>query len=131
MDPDLRRVLLGKSPGITDWMTAMWHHGDPTDQEFWIASWMNWSFTKRWAWIALQRLLRELREDGVDLWEIYGSDGGLEGTLEIEEGRSSTKPWYPRLAILLASVDEVWGTTRGEYDEPYLHRYRVDRTCAP
>ena len=76
-------------------------------------------------------LLRELREDRVDLWEIYGSDGRLEGRLEIEEGRSSTKPWYPRLAILLASRDEVWGATRGEYDEPYLHRYRVDRTCAP
>ena len=62
MDRDLRRVLLGEFLGMTDWMIAMWHHGNPTDQEFWIASWMNWSFTKRWAWNALQRLLRELRE---------------------------------------------------------------------
>ena len=76
-------------------------------------------------------LLRELREDRVDVWEIYDSDGTLEGRLEIGQGRSSTKPWYPRLAILVASRDEVWGATRGEYDEPYLHRYRVDRTCAP
>jgi len=74
-------------------------------------------------------LLRELRDDRVDVWEIYGSDGRLEGRLEIGEGRASTKPWYPRLALLLVSRDEVWGATRGEYDEPYLHRYRVDRTC--
>ncbi len=74
-------------------------------------------------------LLRELRDDRVDVWEIYDSDGTLEGRLEIGEGRASTKPWYPRLAILLASRNEVWGATRGEYDEPYLHRYRVDRTC--
>lgn len=76
-------------------------------------------------------LLRELREDRVDVWEIYDSEGLLEGRIEVGRGRASTKPWYPRLAILLASRDEVWGATRGEYDEPYLHRYRVDRTCTP
>lgn len=75
-------------------------------------------------------LLRELRDDRIDVWEIYDSEGTLEGRLEIGEGRASTKPWYPRLAILLASRDEIWGATRGEYDEPYLYRYRVDRTCA-
>ncbi len=76
-------------------------------------------------------LLREMREDRVDVWEIYGSDGTLEGTVEIEQGRGSLKPWHPRLAIVLASRDEVWGTTFAEYDVSYLHRYRVDRTCAP
>ncbi|MCY4647329.1 MAG: hypothetical protein OXE73_10695 [Gammaproteobacteria bacterium] len=75
-------------------------------------------------------LLRELREDRVDVWEIYDSEGMLEGSIEIGQGRASTKPWYPRLAILVASRDEVWGATRGELDQPYLHRYRVDRTCA-
>ena len=76
-------------------------------------------------------LLREMREDHVDVWEIYGAGGTLEGRVEVGEGRSTAKPWMPRLGIGIASRDEVWGTTRGEYDEPYLHRYRVDRTCAP
>ena len=40
-------------------------------------------------------------------------------------------PWSPRLGIALASRDEVWGTTLDEYEVPYIHRYRVDRTCAP
>ena len=74
-------------------------------------------------------LLREMREDRVDVWEIYDSDGRLEGTVEIGQGRSSLRPWYPRLAIALASRDEVWGTTFDEYEVPYIHRYRVDRTC--
>ena len=76
-------------------------------------------------------LLREMREDRVDVWEIYDSAGILEGTVEVGQGRSSLKPWTPRLAIVLASRDEVWGTTFGEYEVPYIHRYRVDRTCAP
>ena len=76
-------------------------------------------------------LLREMREDRVDVWEIYDSDGTLAGTVEIGYGRSSLKPWTPRLAIVLASLDEVWGTTFDEYEVPYIHRYRVDRTCAP
>ncbi|MXY31831.1 MAG: hypothetical protein F4179_01830 [Gammaproteobacteria bacterium] len=75
-------------------------------------------------------LLREMCEDRVDIWEIYGSDGTLEGTVEIGQGRGSLKPWHPRLAIVLASRDEVWGTTFDEHDVSYLHRYRVDRTCA-
>ena len=74
-------------------------------------------------------LLRELREDSVDVWEIYGSDGTLEGTIEIGEGRTSAVPWFPRLGIAIASRDEVWGTTFDELDVPYIHRYRVDRTC--
>ncbi|MXW09149.1 MAG: hypothetical protein F4X47_11135 [Gammaproteobacteria bacterium] len=74
-------------------------------------------------------LLRELREDRVDVWEIYGSDGTLEGTIEIDEGRTSAVPWFPRLGIAIASRDEVWGTTFDELEVPYIHRYRVDRTC--
>ena len=34
-------------------------------------------------------LLREMREDRVDVWEIYDSDGTLEGTVEVGHGRSS------------------------------------------
>ena len=74
-------------------------------------------------------LLRELREDRADVWEIRDAAGRLEGTVEIGQGRASFKPWSPRLAIVLASRDEVWGTTYDEYDVPYIHRYRVDRTC--
>ncbi len=76
-------------------------------------------------------LLRELREDRVDLWEIYGSDGTLDGTLEIDQGRTSAVPWFPRLGIALASRDEIWGTTFDELEVPYIHRYRIDRTCTP
>lgn len=76
-------------------------------------------------------LLREMRDDRVDVWEVYGADGALEGRVEVGQGRSTAKPWMPRLGIGIASRDEIWGTTRGEYDVPYLHRYRVDRTCAP
>lgn len=75
-------------------------------------------------------LLREMREDRVDVWEIYDSEGTLEGTVEIGHGRSSRRPWHPRLAIALASRDDIWGATFDEYDVPYLHRYLVDRTCA-
>lgn len=76
-------------------------------------------------------LLRELREDRVDLWEIYGSDGTLEGTLEIDQGRTSAVPWFPRLGIAIATRDEIWGTTFDELEVPYIHRYRIDRTCTP
>ena len=75
-------------------------------------------------------LLREMREDRVDLWEIYDSDGTLEGTVEIGHGRSSLVPWDPRLAVVRATRDEVWGATYGDLGVPYLHRYLVDRTCA-
>ena len=76
-------------------------------------------------------LLREMREDRVDVWEVYDSGGTLEGTVEIGHGRSSLVPWDPRLAVALASRDEVWGATYDDYGIPYIHRYRVDRTCAP
>ena len=74
-------------------------------------------------------LLRELREDRVDVWEIRDAEGTLEGTVEIGDGRGSFKPWGARLAVALASGDEVWGATYGEFEVPYVHRYRVDRTC--
>lgn len=76
-------------------------------------------------------LLREMREDRVDVWEIHDSDGTLEGTVEVGDGRSSPVPWSPRLGIAVARRDEVWGTTLDDYEVPYIHRYRVDRTCAP
>ena len=79
-------------------------------------------------------LLREMRQDRVDVWEVYDSDGALEGTVEIGHGRSSAvpwAPWAPRLAVALASRDEVWGATYDDLDVPYIHRYRVHRTCAP
>ena len=76
-------------------------------------------------------LLREMREDRVDVWEVYDSSGTLEGTVEIGQGRSSLVPWDPRLAVALASRDEVWGATSDDYGIKYIHRYLVDRTCAP
>ena len=79
-------------------------------------------------------LLREMREDRVDIWEIYDSDGTLEGTVEIGHGRSSAvpwAPWAPRLAVALASRDELWGATYDDLDVPYIHRYLVDRKCVP
>ena len=76
-------------------------------------------------------LLREMREDRVDIWEIYDSDGTLEGTVEIGHGRSSLVPWDPRLAVALANRDEVWGATYDDHGVPYIHRYLVDRTCTP
>ncbi len=79
-------------------------------------------------------LLREMRDDRVDIWEIYDSDGTLEGAVEIGHGRSSAVPWAswaPRLAVALASRDEVWGATYDDLGVPYIHRYQVDRTCAP
>lgn len=75
-------------------------------------------------------LLREMREDRVDVWEVYDSSGTLEGAVEIGQGRTSYVPWDPRLAVAIASRDEVWGATFGDYDIPYIHRYLVDRTCA-
>ncbi len=76
-------------------------------------------------------LLREMREDRVDAWEVYGSDGTLEGTVEIGEGRSSRVPWHPRLAVAVASRDELWGATYGDLGVPYVHRYAIDRSCPP
>jgi hypothetical protein len=75
-------------------------------------------------------LLRELRLDPqVDRWELYTSEGKLEGAVEIREGRSTSIPWYPRFNLLRATRDELWGTTIDELEVPYIHRFRVDRRC--
>ena len=73
-------------------------------------------------------LLREAWPDPADVWEIYGEDGELEGSVRIE-GPPDHEDWDPRLRILRASRTEVWAATLGEFDVPYVHRYRVDRTC--
>ena len=75
-------------------------------------------------------LLREMREDRVDMWEIYDSDGTLVARVEVEQGHRFGTPWRPRLGIVLASRNEVWGTTFDEFTVPYIHRYRVDQTCS-
>lgn len=73
-------------------------------------------------------LLREAWPSPADVWEIYGEDGQLEGSVRIE-GLHDHEDWDPRLRILRASRTEVWATTLGEFDVPYVHRYRVDRSC--
>lgn len=75
-------------------------------------------------------LLRELEPpELLDRWEVYGPEGVFEGSIVIEEGRGGSLPWDPRLRVLRASRDEVWGVTLGEFDEPYIHRYRVRSQC--
>ena len=74
-------------------------------------------------------LLRVSAPLPADIWEIHGPDGALEGSVRISEGRTGPEPWAPRLRIFRATRDEVWGTTVGDFDVPYLHRYRVDRAC--
>ncbi|WP_428277308.1 hypothetical protein [Candidatus Palauibacter sp.] len=73
-------------------------------------------------------LLREAWPDPADVWEIYDEDGRLEGSVRIEEP-ADPENWDPRLRILRASRTEIWATTRGAFDVPYVHRYRVDRAC--
>lgn len=73
-------------------------------------------------------LLREAWPDPADVWEIYDEDGRLEGSVRIEEP-ADPEDWDPRLRILRASRTEIWATTRGAFDIPYVHRYRVDRAC--
>jgi hypothetical protein len=74
-------------------------------------------------------LLREFRPDRGDLWEIYDVDGRLAGSVLIPTGAAYDLPWAPRLKVLRATRDEVWGMTIGEYDVPVIHRYRVRRNC--
>ena len=72
-------------------------------------------------------LLREAWPSAADVWEVYGADGRLEGTVRIEGPDHAD--WMPRLRILRANRTEIWGVTTGEFDVPYVHRYRIDRTC--
>lgn len=75
-------------------------------------------------------VLRELRPpEFVDRWEVYTSEGRLEGLVTIADGRAGATPWAPRLNVLYASREEVWGTVMGEFDVPYLRGYRVERSC--
>lgn len=75
-------------------------------------------------------LLRELDLPNLnDRWQVFSADGRFEGEIVIESGRSGPLPWGPRLEILRVSLDEVWGVTLGEFDEPYIHRYRVVAPC--
>jgi hypothetical protein len=75
-------------------------------------------------------LLRELQADGADRWELYDGLGRLQGFVEIREGRSSEHiSWAPRLRILRASRDEIWGTTVDDLGVTYLHRYLVRGPC--
>lgn len=77
-------------------------------------------------------LLRELDLPAmVDTWEIYDANGTFEGRVVIREGRSHQIPWYPRLNLLYATRREVWASTIDELDVPYIHRFRVDRSCRP
>ena len=72
-------------------------------------------------------LLRESSPSPADLWEIYGEDGRLEGSVRIT-GTVSAIPWNPRLEIFRATRTEVWGMTTDDLEVPYIHRYRVVRS---
>lgn len=75
-------------------------------------------------------LLRGMRLPELeDRWEVYSRDGELEGRILVTTGRSSPLPWAERLQILQASRNEVWGVTLGDFDEPYVLRYRVVPAC--
>jgi hypothetical protein len=74
-------------------------------------------------------ILRESQPMAADTWEIYSEHGVLEGTVRVDEGRTGSEPWMPRLRILRATRDRVWGVTADELDVPYIHVLDVDRTC--
>jgi hypothetical protein len=75
-------------------------------------------------------LLRELTlPDRVDRWELYDADGAFRGAVSVRQGRSALEPWWPRLDVLAATSDEIWGVTLDELDVPYIHRYRIDKGC--
>jgi len=52
-----------------------------------------------------------------------------EGVADIPIGRSNVRPWFPRLRILHATRDMLWALSLGALDEPYVHRFDVDRQC--
>ena len=73
-------------------------------------------------------LLRQAWPSGADIWEIYGDDGRLEGSVQITTPVDHAS-WDPRLHIFRASRTQVWGMTIGEFDIPYVHSYTVVRRC--
>ena len=73
-------------------------------------------------------LLREAWPSPADIWEVYDENGELEGSVRIE-GSPDHEDWDPRLRIIRVSRTEIWATTRGEFDVPYVHRYQVKRNC--
>ena len=73
-------------------------------------------------------LLRDAWPSTADVWEVYGKDGSLEGSVQIA-GPTDHATWDPRLQIFRASRSQVWGMTLGEFDIPYVHRYTIDRGC--
>lgn len=76
-------------------------------------------------------VLRELNlPDRVDVWEVYGPDGALDGLVRITAGRSGLAPWLPRLKIFRADREEVWGRTIDELHVPYVRRLSVERGCS-
>lgn len=75
-------------------------------------------------------VLRELDPPTLtDRWEVFDRDGRPLGTLVISESRSGVLPWMPRLNVLQATETQLWGSTIGEFDEPYVHRYDVTLPC--
>jgi hypothetical protein len=74
-------------------------------------------------------LLREIRPDRADLWEIYDRRGRLEGSVIVTEGRSGDAPWWPHVRVLRATRSEVWGMTLDDLDVPAVRRYRIVPVC--
>lgn len=74
-------------------------------------------------------LLRERREDGADRWEVYAEDGSLLDVVVIDFGEYSRPYPSPRIDIHHVDGNEVWASTRGEFDEVTLHRFEVVPGC--
>lgn len=72
-------------------------------------------------------ILRESRPADVDRWEVYSESGSLEGSVTFQDGRSGPYPWDPRVRLIRATSEEVWGVTLDQFDVPVIHRFRIDR----
>lgn len=72
-------------------------------------------------------LLREDEDDTRDVWEVFDGAGRLIGRVEAPKATSifHRSGWSP----LRLTRDEVWASARGDYDEPYVVRYRVADAC--
>ncbi|MEK9500423.1 hypothetical protein WI372_05500 [Gemmatimonadota bacterium DH-20] len=74
-------------------------------------------------------LLREERDDDVDLWEVYQYDGTLLMEVRVDFGRYLPSYLAPRIDIHEATLDEIWASTRSALDEVTLHRFSVVSNC--